>query len=354
MWPFKTQENTGIEKRSTSYTAIRVRAAEEEASGQGSGIGKYGTIAVREICAGIWGRAFASGEIYPMNLRDAITPGVLEFIGRQLIICGEMLFQIRTNGMLSLRPASHHTITGDPDAWRYKLDMPGPSKTATIDLPAASVLHFRYAPDVLEPWRGCSPVDTPATTAALARILEKRLDEESGTVTGFVLPLPGTAEDNAALRMDLADLAGGLTPVQSVSTNFDSGGMAPAGDWKSHRLGAEIPQTSIALRREVNATILAACGISPLFLETTEGASALREAYRTLLAATIQPVSKLIAAEFSDKLDQEVTIDFTDMAASDIQGRARAYKSITDGENGIDPQIAAKLVGFDLETVSPR
>ena len=52
--------------------------------------------------------------------------------------------------------------------------------------------------------------------------------------------------------------------------------------------------------------VLAALGVPPS-LYTSQGA-ALRESYRHLFGSTIEPLAQLIAAELSEKLEEEVTI----------------------------------------------
>ena len=50
------------------------------------------------------------------------------------------------------------------------------------------------------------------------------------------------------------------------------------------------------------------------------------------------------AAELSAKLDSDITLSFTELRASDVAGRARAYKSLT--EAGYPSQLAAEAAGL--------
>ncbi len=72
--------------------------------------------------------------------------------------------------------------------------------------------------------------------------------------------------------------------------------------------------------------------------------TALREAWRQFLFATIAPVSKLVELELSAKLDVAVTLTHEEMRASDLAARARAFQSMVGG--GMDPAKAAGLAGL--------
>ena len=337
-WKKKEKE---LETR--NYTGLAVGNIENSVSTSGSI--SLATTAIREVAAGFWGRAFCSAEVEsPVNI---ITPSHLFYIGRQLIVQGQALLEINVNGegMISLRPISTFDITGgpDPESWEYKIEVPGPSLTVDKQVGWDSIIHIIYGASSQTPWQGCSPIDAPSTTSQLAAVLEDRLNQEAGTVTGFVLPLPAAA-NTPQLRSDLGTLEGSLAPVESVSTNYDTGGRAPMSDWKSCRLGAMIPDSSINLRKEVNAVLLAACGIQPTLIDARSESNALREAYRIFLHATISPVAKLIEEELSRKLENEIMLDFSSMFAADIQGRSRGFNSLTSG--GMSPENAARICGF--------
>ena len=71
-----------------------------------------------------------------------------------------------------------------------------------------------------------------------------------------------------------------------------------------------------------------------------------RESYRQFLAATIQPIAKLVAEELADKLDSpSLALSFEDLRGADVLGRARAFASLTGG--GMDAAKAAKITGLE-------
>ena len=116
-----------------------------------------------------------------------MTPGVLELVGRSLIRTGEVVFLIDTTaGKLRLIPAETHDVEGGPfpEEWEYRLTLGGPSKTVTYDfVPAASVLHFRYAVDASTPWRGNGPIAVANLAGKLsAETVNALANESSGPV----------------------------------------------------------------------------------------------------------------------------------------------------------------------------
>ena len=154
IWPF----GNNLEMRAeSSYTDTLIASLVSRA--QGRSLAVPSATAALEACAGTVGRGFAASEVSgPDTLTQALRPGVLELIGRSLIRHGEVVFLIDTQAdRLRLIPAEAYDVEGGPypDEWVYRLTLGGPSKTLTQEfIPAASVLHFRYAVDAAAPWRG--------------------------------------------------------------------------------------------------------------------------------------------------------------------------------------------------------
>ena len=85
-----------------------------------------------ETCAGWWSRAFASAQIEPRGLATLITPAVMAGVGRALVRKGEAVFVIGSrDGALTLTPATSWSIEGsaEPESWRYRVTLSGPSTT---------------------------------------------------------------------------------------------------------------------------------------------------------------------------------------------------------------------------------
>ena len=50
----------------------------------------------------------------------------------------------------------------------------------------------------------------------------------------------------------------------------------------------------------------------------------MREAWRLALFGVLSPLGRLVEAELKDKLDDEVSLSWQELRASDLSGRARA------------------------------
>ena len=119
---------------------------------------------------------------------------------------------------------------------------------------------------------------------------------------------------------------------------------APKGDWVARRIGANPPEAMIGLRRDVQASILAACGCPGSLLERSDGTLA-REEMRRFLHSTISPVARVVAEELAVKLDTPgLAFDFSSLFASDLSGRARSFSSMVQA--GMDIERAAGLSGL--------
>ena len=303
-----------------------------------------------EACAGLWSRAMASAVVTPSSaVTAACTPSVLGLVGRDLIRRGESLHEIRvTGGRVRLIPSGQWDVHGseEPDEWVYQSTTYGASTSKTVWLPASAVVHVRwgYAPE--RPDVGVGPMEFAKLTGDLTGNLERRLGEEAGGPTGHVLPVPTDGQDDtvASLRKDLKAAKGGTVLAETTAAGWSEGvSAAPRQDWTPKRFGASPPETLPVLRTDAGRAVAAACGVPPMLFEAS-GAAPLRESWRQFLHASVQPVARLVAAELSAKLEQDIGLDLTGLHASDIMGKARAFQSLTGG--GMDADRAAELVGF--------
>ena len=116
------------------------------------------------------------------------------------------------------------------------------------------------------------------------------------------------------------------------------------GDWRIERIGLNPPAALIELRRDVEATVLAAAGV-PVELVRAADSQAAREAWRRFLHSTLKSHGTIVGNAIAAALDlAAVRLDFSDLAASDIQGRARAYGSMVNA--GMDKGRAEDLAGL--------
>ena len=183
-WPFGKDLETRAE---SSYGDAVIAALVGRAEGRTLAV-PSGTGAL-EACSGLVGRAFAASEVAGADsLTRVLTPGVLEMIGRSLIRQGEIVFYVdSSSGSLRLVPAETHDVVGGPfpEEWEYHLTLGGPSRTVTYDdVPAQSVLHFRYAADPATPWRGNGPIQVAALAGRLSAETVRALGEEASGPVG--------------------------------------------------------------------------------------------------------------------------------------------------------------------------
>ena len=120
-----------------------------------------------------------------------------------------------------------------------------------------------------------------------------------------------------------------------------SGGGGPI---RSHRIGSEPAAALPELRSNVERSILAACGV-PIEVALQASGSGGRESWRRWIYGSVGPMARLIESEFSAKLDRPITLGFDSLRASDLAGRARAYKQLT--EAGMPAKRAAEICAFD-------
>ena len=305
-----------------------------------------------EAAAGLYGRAFAGAQVSgPSTFAAVLRPSVLRTIGRELIRRGEAVFAIGVSegSGLTLTPAGTWNVEGSADAWRYRVDLNGPSRTQTLYLAAASVLHFRYAVDPARPWAGLGPIQFAAIAGRLNAEADDTLASEVGGPMANLIPIPVDGADPTVvgLRADIAKARGKALTVESTTQDWaTSGGQRSATrlDWRAERLGASPPAALVELRSNAEKSVLAACGVPVELAEAGDGTGQ-REAWRRFLFGSVAPLAKIVTEELAAKLSPEIGMDFEELRASDLAGRARAYKQLT--EAGMDAGAAARIAGFE-------
>ena len=69
-------------------------------------------------------------------------------------------------------------------------------------------------------------------------------------------------------------------------------------------------------------------------------AASVREAWRLALFGVLSPLGKLVESEMKAKLDDDVSLTWTELRASDLSGRARAFQSMVGGGMPVDQAVA--------------
>ena len=348
-WRFWERERR--ESVSTPYTDAIIQILRENAAGEDTAAtARTGT---EEACAGLWARAFASATVTPQNLATAaLTPAVLELVGRELFERGQSCWEITVqDGMVKLIPASSWYVTGADD-WMYELTIAQPSAIVTRYREASAVLHLKYGTDVTQPWTAAGPVERARTTQRLAGALEQRMADEANSPAGNVIPTPSVDE---RLQADLKAIKGNNVLVPSTFNWNDQGGggggqrMDGGGrnDWQPRRLGANFPASLEPIRQGASDHVAAAGGVPAALIRGDAEGTASREAWLRFLSATIKPVARIITGELQLKLDTpDLALHFDDLRAPvDLQARARTFMALTKA--GMSEDKAARLAGLE-------
>ena len=347
-----TQDKTPpgpVEVRHESDLILAALIARGGASG-GRSLASVHATAALEAAAGITGRSFAAADVDgPDMFTSAITPDLLETIGRELIRRGELVCLIDTSDGLALWPAQSYDVDGPPDPrrWWYRVTVGGPSHTWTqIGVPAAGVLHFKYGVGPAQPWRGKSPLATAYDSGKLSAETVLSLATEAGQSVGSLLGIPVDGDDPtvAGLRKDLNDLKGKIALLESK----DWGGAAGGGevDGKPQRVGPHPPQSMVELAAHASAEVWAACGYNPAIFESGQAAS-LREANRLALGV-VAALGRKVEAELRAKLDMGIGLSWGEIRSTDIQTRTRSVGQLVTA--GLPLADAMATAGLTMPT----
>lgn len=362
-WPWKREQRQLPEIRESGgagFTDAIVRALLTEAAG--GTIKDAAATAALEAAAGQYSRAFQVAEVTPATPATmALTPAVLGLMARDLIRRGESIHVIEVErGGVRLLPAGSWDVRGGPDplTWRYRCDVFGPSGNVTRHLPAAAVIHGRFSVDPARPWFGVSPMGWAALTGRLHGVLEGALADEAAGPVGSVIPVPQSPDDTddtddpdddtdplAKLRADVAALRGKTALVETVAAGWGEGQTAaPHSDWRPQRIGADPPDSLVALRSDSAVAVLAAAGV-PADLVFSADSTGQQESWRRFLHGSVQPLADLLSVELADKLEvADLRLTFDGLRASDVGQKARAYATMVKG--GMDKTEAARIAGL--------
>ena len=341
-WPWGRTE-----RRESSYTDLLVQAAVSRASGTTAAT--VGATAALEACSGAVARAFAAADVSGGTFaRAALTPACLSFIGRTIIRRGEAVLAIDA-GAMRLVPSSSWDVQGEVDesSWTYRANLSAPSAVVTRSYPGDGIVHVPYSVDPERPWCGIGPLQAAALAGRLSANVSKALADESGTTTGYVLPLPVDGEDPtvAALKTDLrtSDTAGCI--LSSPSRPCTSAPRARRRRATGRRRGSA--RTRQPARCRCSTPRSARCAprwASRSRCSPTRTAPTSANRSGGSCTSALRPLGRIVGAELSAKLDGDVTLSFDRLFAGDLSGRARAFQSLVGG--GMDPGKAAGLAGL--------
>ena len=248
-WPWSKRE-----KRDSGgdFSDAVVRLIESQAAGT---VADASSTAAVEAAAGALSRAFASAEVVgPAWVQQAVSPGVLAQIGRDLVRSGDSMHVIRVDGagMVRLIPASSWHFEGnhDPATWTVRVTAYGPSTSTTWNLQAASVVFVRWGGTPGQPYVGTGPTSWAHTTARLQSETERSLADEAAGPLAQLLAIPQDGGDGgeddplAKLKADIRTARGKALLVETSSAGWGEGRTAaPQRDWHERRGWGRCPPT---------------------------------------------------------------------------------------------------------------
>ena len=317
-------------------------------------VGSPYALAIVEGCLSLYERAFQMATVHGAEIQ----PDLLALIVRQNLTTGEFVGQIQLDAeaQVHIYPAAQWTVWGDhpdPRSWFYHCSIPTPSHYYSEYIPAMGVVHTRPSASAIEPWRGIPPIERIPTTSQLAREIERGLIEEAQVPTGRIIPVPEGSTVSSwweSFKHDVDNLRGTIAYPEIMRTGGGLGpAAAPSQDWQPITLRPEYDRGVMQARQDVAISLTSIYGIPPELLFLSGEGTSMREAWRRCLYGAILPQSRVIAAELTLKLEREVTISHRDLAASDLQGRARAFRSLIGGQAGLTIDQGTRAVNLDGE-----
>ena len=279
---------------------------------------------------------YESAGLAAKSSRVELSSDCLALAFRELARVGEAVFVIAPWGLIpSSGPADVVSGGSNPATWRYRVTLDGPTQTETATLPASMVLHFRRGCLPAAPWRGRSPLRDAGIAPKTAGELESRLADMTRMAVAQLVQI-GPQD-----RQYLDDL---LPQLRRGALYLSAGGSAHAPGQLT--VGPDFRNGAIEAGRALDRKLAAAYSIDPglLGLADLDGTAA-REAFRRFLHSAAAPMARIVEREAGAKLGGRVEIDLSALMAADIQGRARGFKSLTDG--GMSAADAARICGFE-------
>ena len=329
-----------VEERA-GYADLLLAGLEATVSGSAGDVLRTSAV---ETAGRIWAGALSAATV--SGGRGVLTPEVLSMTGRQLVRNGEIVFVIEiVDGRVQLYPVAEWEVL---DGYRYRCEiLSPPGRSVSRIIPSSGVLHWKWATDPREPWRGVSPMAAAALGAKVAANTETRLSEETSAPTALLLPIPSDGGDPKLdqLRQDIGAARGKAVLIEGTASGWDEGAAKRTlADWAVRRVGPEVPQQLRELHEDSLQRVLAACGIPGSLASVGADGTQLREDYRRFIMLAVQPLARELAGEAGRKLEDPVEFGFHGLHAHDIVARSNAYAKLR--EAGVGDGEARRLAGL--------
>ncbi len=191
------------------------------------------------------------------------------------------------------------------------------------------------------------PESAAGLTTEVVALAERLWARELGSAHGYIMSLPAVTTDedeDGGISDQCAAAEGHLLNLETATGGHGFGkDQAPQSEYSVKRFGADFPAEIRLVHEWAVAELMAAAGCPVELLVTSDGAG-MRESWRRFTAATINPLGAIVADQASAKLPDPVGITFHRLRGSDVQGLARAIKSLVDA--GFDRAAALEIVGI--------
>ena len=347
-WPWQRRERRDS---GGDFSDAVVRLVEAQAVGTAADASSTAAV---EAASGALSRAFASAEVVAAPwVAEAVSPGFLAQVGRDLIRSGDSMHVIRMGaaGMPRLIPASswHWEGSHDPDSWTVRVTAYGPGTSTTWNLPASGVVFVRWGSTPGQPYVGIGPLSWAHTTARLQSEAERSLADEAQGPLAQLIAVPSDGGDDGdddplkMLKADIRQARGKALLLETSAAAWGEGRQAaPQRDWQASRLGPMPPESMATIRKDAFEAVLAACGTPPSLFVDSDGTSQ-REAVRRWHLNLVLPLARLVEHELTLKLETPVKLKF-DSYALDMVSRATVVAKLAQA--GVPMATALDAVGL--------
>ena len=287
-------------------------------------------VAALETAAGALSRAFAAA-IPGGGSAGAFDAWTLAQVGRALVEDGEAVWyrsgqRIQRAETYDIQPSG-----------AYQMNLAG----TPFVVPANRVFHPRWNVNIYN-GRGVGPLQQARNLRTMMQRLESSMAQELAAAVGYLLPLPtdGQSDTIDALKKQIADLKGQIAVIETTRAGWGMGQQSgPRREFDLQRLGPNIPGSSVDLYRTAREAVFTACGY-PVDLAQEADGTGQREAWRRYLHGTVAPLGRLVI-EAAGRAGLNLTLDWSNLFASDITGRARAFQSLVGGGMTLEQAAAA-------------
>ena len=209
------------------------------------------------------------------------------------------------------------------------------------------MLHFRVNVDPARPWKGRPAHSIASATAATAAAAEKSAEGEARFPISKLIPLVQSVtpdqhgEFMEGWKREMAKGGIFLLPMSARSEN------SRINRPTVETVHPDPTQGHLELRKSAALELLTAMGVPASLVDPAADAGSQREAYRRFVHLTLEPLARIVEAEFSSKLGVECGIDFGSLFAADLAGRGRALKQMV--ESGVALPEALAIVGLSSD-----